>query len=41
MLISGQGLRSTDAGKTWQQIKPFPDVAAQGVGAKCSTAQEL
>jgi hypothetical protein len=29
-LVSGQGLRSTDAGKTWQQIKPFPDVASQG-----------
>lgn len=23
-LLTGQGLRSTDAGKTWQQVKPFP-----------------
>jgi hypothetical protein len=29
-LISGKGLRSTDDGKTWQEIKPFPDVATQG-----------
>lgn len=29
-LISGKGLRSTDGGKTWQQIKPFPDVSSQG-----------
>jgi len=29
-LVSGVGLRSTDAGKTWQQIKPFPDVSSQG-----------
>ena len=29
-LISGKGLRSTDGGKTWQEIKPFPDVATQG-----------
>lgn len=28
--ISGKGLRSTDAGKTWQTIKPFPDVHSQG-----------
>jgi hypothetical protein len=28
--ISGKGLRSTDAGKTWQPIKPFPDVSSQG-----------
>jgi hypothetical protein len=29
-LISGKGLRSTDGGKTWQDVKPFPDVATQG-----------
>lgn len=29
-LVSGRGLRSTDGGKTWQQIKPFPDVSSQG-----------
>lgn len=29
-LISGKGLRSTDAGKTWQTIAPFPDVSSQG-----------
>jgi hypothetical protein len=29
-LISGKGLRSTDGGKTWQAIKPFPDVSSQG-----------
>jgi hypothetical protein len=29
-LISGKGLRSTDAGKTWEEIKPFPDVSTQG-----------
>jgi hypothetical protein len=29
-LVSGKGLRSTDNGKTWQAIKPFPDVASQG-----------
>jgi photosystem II stability/assembly factor-like uncharacterized protein len=29
-LVSGKGLRSTDGGKTWQEIKPFPDVASQG-----------
>jgi hypothetical protein len=27
---AGTGLRSTDGGKTWQQIKPFPDVSTQG-----------
>jgi hypothetical protein len=26
-LISGAGRRSTDQGKTWQQIKPFPTMA--------------
>lgn len=26
----GSGLRSTDGGKTWQEIKPFPDVSTQG-----------
>lgn len=29
-LVSGKGLRSTDGGKTWQAIKPFPDVSSQG-----------
>lgn len=29
-LISGQGLRSTDGGQTWEEIKPFPDVSSQG-----------
>jgi len=29
-LVSGKGLRSSDGGKTWQEIKPFPDVATQG-----------
>ncbi len=29
-LISGKGLRSTDDGKTWETIKPFPDVSSQG-----------
>ena len=29
-LISGKGLRSTDDGKTWQEIQPFPDVSSQG-----------
>jgi hypothetical protein len=29
-LISGKGLRSTDGGKQWQEIKPFPDVSSQG-----------
>ena len=28
--ISGKGQRSTDGGKTWQAIKPFPDVFTQG-----------
>ncbi|MCS6852843.1 MAG: glycoside hydrolase [Gemmataceae bacterium] len=27
---AGLGLRSTDGGRTWQVIKPFPDVATQG-----------
>jgi hypothetical protein len=26
----GSGLRSTDGGKSWQVIKPFPDVSTQG-----------
>ncbi|MSQ96665.1 MAG: exo-alpha-sialidase [Gemmataceae bacterium] len=30
MLVSGKGLRSTDDGKTWDTVKPFPDVASQG-----------
>jgi hypothetical protein len=29
-LISGKGLRSSDGGKSWQSIKPFPDIASQG-----------
>lgn len=29
-LVSGKGLRSTDGGKTWQTVNPFPDVKAQG-----------
>jgi hypothetical protein len=29
-LVSGKGLRSTDGGKSWQDIKPFPDVSSQG-----------
>lgn len=29
-LVSGKGLRSTDQGKTWVEIKPFPDVSSQG-----------
>ncbi len=29
-LISGKGLRSTDGGKTWQALEPFPDVSSQG-----------
>jgi hypothetical protein len=28
--VSGKGLRSTDNGKTWDAIKPFPDVSSQG-----------
>jgi metallo-beta-lactamase class B len=28
--ISGQGLRSTDKGKTWTAIKSFPDIKTQG-----------
>ncbi|MCH8149873.1 MAG: exo-alpha-sialidase [Planctomycetes bacterium] len=28
--ISGQGLRSTDDGKTWTEIKGFPDLKSQG-----------
>jgi hypothetical protein len=29
-LISGKGLRSPDSSKTWQDIKPFPDISSQG-----------
>lgn len=29
-LVSGKGLRSTDGGKTWVEVKPFPDVSSQG-----------
>lgn len=28
--VSGIGQRSTDAGKTWEKITPFPKIAAQG-----------
>lgn len=28
--VSGAGLRSTDAGKTWQKVTPFPDISANG-----------
>ncbi len=28
--VSGNGLRSTDNGKTWQKVSPFPPIAAQG-----------
>jgi hypothetical protein len=27
---SGKGLRSTDEGKTWQEVKGFPDLSTQG-----------
>ena len=29
-LVSGKGQRSSDGGKTWQPIKPFPDIFTQG-----------
>lgn len=29
-LVSGKGLRSSDGGKKWEAIKPFPDVSSQG-----------
>lgn len=29
-LVSGKGLRSMDEGKTWQEVKGFPDVSSQG-----------
>ncbi len=29
-LVSGMGKRTDDAGKTWTEIKPFPDVRSQG-----------
>jgi hypothetical protein len=29
-LVSGKGLRSTYGGKSWQTVRPFPDVSAQG-----------
>jgi hypothetical protein len=29
-LISGKGLRSTDGGKSWEKVQPFPDVSSQG-----------
>ena len=29
-LISGTGLRSTDGGKQWSEIKNFPDISTQG-----------
>lgn len=28
--VSGKGLRSTDGGKTWQEVRPMPDVHTQG-----------
>ena len=28
--VSGKGLRSVDAGKTWDEVKMFPDVFSQG-----------
>lgn len=29
-LVSGKGLRSTDGGKSWTKVAPFPDVSSQG-----------
>lgn len=29
-LVSGKGLRSTDDGKTWAEIKPFPKIGSDG-----------
>jgi hypothetical protein len=29
-IVSGKGLRSSDNGKTWEEVKPFPDVSSQG-----------
>lgn len=29
-LVSGAGLRSTDGGKTWQEVKPFPKIGSDG-----------
>lgn len=29
-LISGAGLRSTDEGKSWQKVEPFPKISADG-----------
>jgi hypothetical protein len=29
-LVSGKGMRSTDEGKNWIEVKPFPDVSTQG-----------
>lgn len=29
-LVSGKGLRSTDEGKSWQTIKPFPKIGGDG-----------
>jgi len=29
-LISGKGLRSTDGGNSWNEIKNFPDISSQG-----------
>ncbi|MBI3822277.1 MAG: exo-alpha-sialidase [Planctomycetes bacterium] len=28
--VSGKGMRTTDAGKTWEKVAPFPDIAKQG-----------
>jgi hypothetical protein len=29
-LVSGKGLRSTDGGKTWQKVTPFPKIGSDG-----------
>lgn len=29
-LVSGAGLRSTDGGKTWEKVSPFPDITKNG-----------
>ena len=29
-LVSGAGMRSSDEGKTWQKIEPFPKIGADG-----------
>jgi len=37
-LVSGAGLRSTDDGKSWQRVEPFPRIAATAGGStwRCS-----